>query len=95
LAAAAPVIVPNFPEWRAIVESIGCGLTVDPEDPEAIAGALKYLLTHPQEAAAMGKRGRRAFVQKFDWARETDKLLQLYDDLRPVGRTDREVAITQ
>jgi glycosyltransferase involved in cell wall biosynthesis len=94
LAAAAPVITSNFPEWRAAVESIGCGLTVDPTDPEAIADALKYLLTHHREAAEMGKRGRLAFLQEFGWTREKDKLLQLYDELRPAARRTSELAAT-
>ncbi len=86
LAAAAPVVAPDFPEWRTVVESIGCGLTVNPSNPQAIADALQYLITHPQEAAAMGKRGRRAFRRNFDWTRENDKLLRLYDALMPASR---------
>jgi len=94
LAAAAPVITPNFPEWRAAVESIGCGLTVSPTDPQAIADALVYLLTHPSEAAAMGQRGRRAFLKKFDWTRENEKLLQLYEMLVPPRQPIEPIAAT-
>jgi len=90
LAAAAPVIVPDFPEWRATVESIGCGLSVDPADPEAIAGAVSYLLTHPEVSAAMGKRGRLAFLRKFNWERETERLLELYGTL--LGKDPRNPA---
>jgi glycosyltransferase involved in cell wall biosynthesis len=79
LAAAAPVIVSDFPEWRAAVESISCGLAVDPEDPTAIAAAIEYVLTHPEEAAAMGKRGRHAFLTEFTWEQECNKLLRFYD----------------
>jgi glycosyltransferase involved in cell wall biosynthesis len=85
LAAAAPVITPDFPEWRASVESIGCGLSVDPTDPRAIADALQFLLSHPEEAAAMGKRGRHAFLKTFKWTREKEKLLELYDELLNEG----------
>jgi glycosyltransferase involved in cell wall biosynthesis len=94
LAAAAPVITPDFPEWRTTVESIGCGLTVNPTDSRAIAGALQYLLTHPAEAAAMGKRGRCAFLQEFDWIRERGRLLQLYDTLLASGQPTEEIAVT-
>jgi glycosyltransferase involved in cell wall biosynthesis len=94
MAAAAPVIVPDFPEWRTTVESIGCGLAVDPADPEAIAGALNYLLTHPEQAAAMGKRGRRAFLQIYSWERETERLLELYSMLLSEDQRDRANAVT-
>jgi glycosyltransferase involved in cell wall biosynthesis len=81
LASATPVIVSDFPEWRAAVESIGCGLAVDPADPRAIASALEYFLTNPDQAAAMGKSGRRAFLKTFSWTQEKSRLLQLYDSL--------------
>jgi glycosyltransferase involved in cell wall biosynthesis len=94
LGGAAPVIVPDFPEWRMVVESIGCGLTANPTDPQAIADALRYLLTHPREAAAMGRRGRRAFQKEFDWTRENDKLLQFYDVLVPANQPTAGIAVT-
>jgi glycosyltransferase involved in cell wall biosynthesis len=88
MAAGLPVITSNFPEWREAVEGIGCGLTVEPEDPEAIASAIAYLLTHPAQAAEMGKRGRQAVLDKFNWTKEKPKLLHLYQDLLDdLGRT--------
>jgi glycosyltransferase involved in cell wall biosynthesis len=79
MAAAAPVIVSDFPEWRTLVESLGCGLAVNPSSPQAIAEAIQYLLGHPAEAAEMGRRGRQAFLQSFNWTHESDRLLELYD----------------
>ena len=81
LGAGVPVITPNFPRWREIVEGNGCGLTVEPLNPEAIAEAIEYLLTHPEEAAEMGHRGRQAVLEKFNWTKEQVKLLQLYEEL--------------
>jgi glycosyltransferase involved in cell wall biosynthesis len=54
---------------------------VDPTNPESIAEAIQYLLNHPEEAAAMGLRGRQAVLEKFNWTREEPKLLQLYAQL--------------
>jgi glycosyltransferase involved in cell wall biosynthesis len=94
LAAAAPVIVSDFPEWRAYVESIGCGICADPKDPGSIAGALEYLLTHPAEASEMGARGRRAFQSTLNWAVEKKRLLHLYDTLLKANESEPEGAVT-
>jgi glycosyltransferase involved in cell wall biosynthesis len=81
MAAGLAVIVPHFPEWKAMVENIGCGVAVDPLDAEAIASALSWLLSHPEETAAMGERGRQAVKEQFNWTSEKAKLAQLYQSL--------------
>jgi glycosyltransferase involved in cell wall biosynthesis len=81
MAAGLPVIVSDFPEWKALISEVGCGLTVDPSSPQAIARAICYLTTHPAEAADMGNRGRQAAVERFNWANERLRLLSLYQHL--------------
>jgi glycosyltransferase involved in cell wall biosynthesis len=81
MAAGLPVIVSDFPEWKALIRDIGCGLTVDPASPQEIARAICYLTSHPLEAADMGNRGRQAAVEKFNWTRERFRLLSLYQHL--------------
>lgn len=88
LASGLPVITSNFPDWKAIVEKIGCGIAVNPEDPAEIARAMEYLLTHPAEAAEMGRRGREAVESHLNWEVEQQRLLQLYDRLMAHRRKD-------
>lgn len=78
MAAGIPSISSNFPLWREIVEGNECGLCVDPLDPEAIAKAIDYLITHPDEARRMGENGRRAVLEKYNWSIEEAKLLAFY-----------------
>jgi glycosyltransferase involved in cell wall biosynthesis len=82
MSAGIPVIASDFPLWRQIVQGTGCGLLVDPLDPKAIAEAIEYVLTHPEEAEAMGRRGREAVEQHYNWSSEGRKLLALYADLQ-------------
>jgi len=78
MAAGIPVIASNFSEWKKIIESGGCGICVDPLDPEKIAAAVNYLAANPQKALEMGARGRQAFLHEFNWRREGEKLVSIY-----------------
>jgi glycosyltransferase involved in cell wall biosynthesis len=81
MAAGVPVIASRFPLWESIVSGTGCGLVVDPLDVRAIAAAIEYVLTHAEEAEAMGRRGREAVRTRYNWALEEAKLLDLYSRL--------------
>ena len=76
-----PVIASNFPLWKELVEGSDCGLTVDSTDPDAIAKAVDSLIADPQRREEMGKNGRYAIKNKYNWQLEREKLIQLYKDL--------------
>jgi glycosyltransferase involved in cell wall biosynthesis len=85
MSAGIPVITSDFPHWREMVESVGCGLAVSPRDPAAIANAVRTLLANPEQAAAMGLRGRRAVERQYSWEREQERLVALYRVLLTEG----------
>jgi glycosyltransferase involved in cell wall biosynthesis len=78
MAAGIPVIASGFPLWHSIVEGNDCGLCVDPLDPGAIAGAIDFLVTHPDAARRMGENGRRAVLHHYNWSSEEKKLCGFY-----------------
>ncbi|MCP5282484.1 MAG: glycosyltransferase [Rhodoferax sp.] len=78
MSAGLPVIASDFPLWRQIVSGADCGLLVDPMDPTAIAGAMRWILEHPAEAERMGQNGKRAVHDMYNWARESVGLVDLY-----------------
>uniref|UniRef100_A0A7C3PSP8 Glycosyltransferase n=1 Tax=Dictyoglomus thermophilum TaxID=14 RepID=A0A7C3PSP8_DICTH len=81
MSAGLPVITSNFPLWREIVERDNCGICVDPLNPKEIADAIRYIIEHPEEAKKMGENGRRVVLEKYNWEKESKKLLDLYKEL--------------
>ncbi|MEO9534302.1 MAG: glycosyltransferase family 4 protein [Crocinitomicaceae bacterium] len=81
MAAGIPVIASNFSLWEEIITKDNCGLCVDPLSPKAIAGAINYILEHPEEAKAMGENGKRLVLEKYNWKIEEQKLFDLYAKL--------------
>ncbi|MDB4470726.1 glycosyltransferase family 4 protein [Deltaproteobacteria bacterium] len=81
MAAGIPVVVSDFDLWRDIIEGAQCGLLVDPLDVSAVTEAIDWMLEHPVEAAEMGRRGRVAVEEKYNWANEEKKLFSLYTDI--------------
>lgn len=89
MSAGVPVIASDFPAWRRIVDGEQCGLLVDPLDSQAIAHAMTWLLEHHEDAEAMGRRGRQAVEQRYNWESESTRLIDLYASLErgdPVAR---------
>ncbi|MCE8024795.1 MULTISPECIES: glycosyltransferase family 4 protein [Halomonadaceae] len=78
MSAGLPVIASDFPLWREIVEGSDCGICVDPLDPEAIAEAIDFIVTHPERAREMGRNGQRAVAERYNWQQEERKLLDTY-----------------
>jgi glycosyltransferase involved in cell wall biosynthesis len=81
MSAGIPVIASDFPLWRSIIEENGCGILVDPFDPQAIARAIQLLLTDSALAEDMGRRGRKAVEERFNWSSEEQALLSFYATL--------------
>jgi len=81
MSAAVPVISSNFPLWREFVEGDDCGISVDPERPQAIADAIDYLVQNPSRAREMGGNGRAAIEREYNWPAEERKLIDLYERL--------------
>lgn len=81
MAAGIPVIASDFPLWQQIVADSECGLCVDPLKPAEIATAIKWIADHPDEARKMGENGRREVEEKYNWEKESEKLLAIYSGL--------------
>ncbi len=77
-----PVIAPDFAtEVAAVVQDSGCGVLVNPADPGEIARALDRIAGNPAERERMGRAGRLAVEEKYNWEAEGIKLVRLYQEM--------------
>jgi glycosyltransferase involved in cell wall biosynthesis len=75
LACGVPVITSDTSSLPEVVGD--AGLLVDPEDPGAIAGRLRYLLDHSDKAADLGARGI-ARAARFRWDRAAEEMEEVF-----------------
>jgi len=80
MAVGRPVILAAAGEAVRVLERAGGGIAVAPEDPDALAGAVRWLASHPREAAEMGRRGR-AYAQTRLRSVQAERLEQLMLDI--------------
>ena len=59
----------------AVIDGVN-GLLVDPEDPKAIAAAIRRLLNNPDEAKRLGREGKERTERDFSWIGQADKLFK-------------------
>ena len=78
MAAGKPVVASDLPGIRECIQDGVSGLLVEPGNPEQLADALLYLLTHPTDAVAMGRRAKRIVTNKYDLDDMLIKLNRLY-----------------
>lgn len=77
-----PFIAPDFAvEVEPVVREEKCGLLLDTSRPDQIAQALDWFCENLPEAEQMGRRGTRAVLEKYNWEKEKEKLLSVYEKL--------------
>ena len=63
----------------ALAEVVGdCGMLVPPADAAGLAAAIKQLLQHPEQAAALGRRGLERVRKHFTWEQAALKTVAAY-----------------
>lgn len=82
LAAGVPVVASDVPEMRAVILESDVGITCDPTSPPAIAAAVRSILDRtPVEREELSRRCRAAAEDRYSWARESERLLDVYRGL--------------
>jgi len=82
IAAGVPVVASALPETQRLVDSTGTGWCTTPDDPDAVAHALRLALD-ARDDPALADRLREA-ARELCWSREQHRLLGLYERLEGV-----------
>jgi glycosyltransferase involved in cell wall biosynthesis len=80
MAAGRPVLLAARGESAALVASAGAGIVVAPEDPQALAAALRRLHAEPELVRRLGAAGRRYADAHFGARRAADAWVQTLSD---------------
>lgn len=83
MAAGKPVILAIDGVIREVVERAGCGVSVEPGSPEALAEAVFRLSQDPQLGRAMGQAGRRLVESEFSRQVLAGRLVELLEEMVP------------
>ncbi len=76
-----PVVSVDLPETRAIISKYRCGIIVKEWNKDSFIQAIQYLINHPDEAKAMGHRGKEAILNELSWEHQGEKLLKIYEEM--------------
>lgn len=77
-AVATPVVASKLGGLPYVVDEGKTGLLFEPGDGEDLRRRLSWLVAHPNEAAAMGRRGRTILESRFSPEAHYRKLMQVY-----------------
>jgi glycosyltransferase involved in cell wall biosynthesis len=76
-----PMVVTDAKPLKRIADETGCGLVVPSNDPVSMAQAICRILEDPNLQEELGKKGRKAALERYNWAIESEKLISLYEEL--------------
>lgn len=74
-----PVITNIVPEF---IHDTGCGIIVEYNNVEQIKQAIITLRDNPKLRKEMGDKGRKAYVEKYNWTNMEKRLYKIYEELK-------------
>ncbi|HOK38138.1 MAG TPA: glycosyltransferase [Bacteroidales bacterium] len=81
MAAGLPVMASDFELWKSIIETENCGICVNQKDVNEINQKLNQIIFNTELLKKMGKNGRNAVINKYNWSLEEKKLISFYKNL--------------
>jgi glycosyltransferase involved in cell wall biosynthesis len=82
-------VINNYPGWLAgMISEHKCGISVPPDDPDAFADALIYLLEHPDERDEMGENARKLAMSDFNRMELADQFVDFLEKVVSINTKD-------
>lgn len=88
LAAGLAIVATDIPLLRHLLDGFDCVTFVPPDDPGAVARAVRAYAEDPELLARHGAEALLA-ARRFTWEPEAERLVAMYDDLLPGVRIER------
>jgi len=85
MSCARPVILGVDGQARQIIEDAGAGLVIEPENSEALVGAINQLSANRDVGVALGQKGREYILQHFSRGQTAEKYIDVLSTL--LGRS--------
>ncbi|RLE84538.1 MAG: glycogen synthase [Thermoprotei archaeon] len=76
-----PVVATKVGGITEVVSHGRTGLLVEPGNPKELADAISYLISNPEEAKEIGRKGREEVLRRFTWSRVAKLTYEAYKDL--------------
>jgi glycosyltransferase involved in cell wall biosynthesis len=86
-----PVVASRFGGFPEVVQDGVTGLLVPPQDPAALAQALRELLADPEKRRRMGEAGPGWVRERFHWERVAERVLEAYRIALGIGQNGSPV----
>jgi glycosyltransferase involved in cell wall biosynthesis len=81
MSCARPVILGVDGQARQIIEDAGAGLVIEPENSEALVGAINQLSANRDVGVALGQKGREYIQQHFSRGQTAEKYIEVLSTL--------------
>jgi glycosyltransferase involved in cell wall biosynthesis len=76
-----PFVTSELPAFARLLEGEQVGILTRPGDTDGYARALARLIADPDLGHRLGGNGRRLVASRLNWETESERLVDLYDDL--------------
>jgi glycosyltransferase involved in cell wall biosynthesis len=76
-----PVISSDFPALKEIIERAHCGICINPTEAEGAAAAILKLLNNQELRGDMGRNGRTAVIEAYNWPAANAAMNQAYKNV--------------